>query len=241
MDALDDGGVQADDLFTRYVFPPERESEIRDRRAARDRLSALSGRASVEAPELSQDVFGPARQQIAEWQFAEALSVLAQLEEGLNAYVALRDQLGALRTAAEQAGLPYPYPIENAKTNWGFAPLLESTKDAGPAIEAYTAAKQKVNEPRSVWQRIGLIGKSPDSHLEKAVAEFASGQFTRSVEQSRAAESTLEDASGRALVNSAIGAAALLLAALSVVLLIRWGNSSDRPTAASGAQTDSSG
>jgi hypothetical protein len=241
MDALDDTGVQADDLFIRYVFPPERESEIRDRRAARDKLSALSSRTSAEAPELSQEVFGPVRQQIAEWQFPQALSILAKLEEGLNAYVVLREQLGALRTAAEQAGLPHPYPFENAKTNWGFAPFLESINDAGPAIEAYTAAKQTVSEPRSVWQRIGLIGKSPESHLDKAGAEFAAGQFTRSVEQSRAAESTLDGASGRALVNSAIATAALLLAALSVAVLIRWANSGARAAGSAGAQTDSSG
>lgn len=238
MDALDDSGAQADDLFIRYVFPPERESEIRERRASRDQLSALSARASVEAPDLSQDVFGPARQQIADWQFSQALGLLVQIEQGLNAYVVMREQLVALRTAAEQAGLPYPYPLENAKTNWAFAPFLESIKDSGPAIEAYTSAKQKVSEPRSVWARIGLIGESPESQLDKAVADFAAGQFTRSAEQSRAAESTLDDASGRALVNTAIASLALLLATMAVAVLVRWANAADRP-AAPGPQTDS--
>ena len=89
MDAVDDpGGVPADDLFIRYVFPPERESEIRDRRTARDRISALSGRAAAEAPELSQDVFTSIRERMIAWEFAPVITALAHLEEGLNAYLA---------------------------------------------------------------------------------------------------------------------------------------------------------
>jgi hypothetical protein len=68
MDAVDDaGGASADDHFLRDVFPPERESEIRDRRTARDRLSALSVRAAAEAPEIPQDVFTSSRERMVGW------------------------------------------------------------------------------------------------------------------------------------------------------------------------------
>ena len=199
MDAVDDaGGASADDLFIRYVFPPERESEIRDRQTARDRLSALSGRAAAEAPELSQDVFTSIRERMAAWEFTPVINAVAYLEEGFNAYLAIRDRLAALRSAAEQAGLPYPPSLQNATATWNFTPFLETINDATPAIEAYAAAKQDLSAPRSIWQRIGLIGAtSPESHLENAAAAFASADFSQSTEESHAAGATLADANSR--------------------------------------------
>jgi hypothetical protein len=224
MDAVDDaGGVSADDLFIRYVFPPERESEIRDRQTARDRLAALSARAAAEAPELSQEVFTSLRERMAAWEFAPVISALAYLEEGLNAYLALRDQLPALRSAAEQAGLSYPSSLQNATATWNFTPFLEKIGDATPAIEAYAVAKRDLTAPRSIWQLVGLIGAtSPESHLENAATAFASADFTGSAEESRAAGATLADANGRALVNAALGAVILILLLLSAGLLLFW-------------------
>jgi hypothetical protein len=223
MDAVDEaGGVPADDLFIRYVFPPERESEIRDRQTARDRLSALSGRAAAEAPELSQDVFISVRERMAAWEFTPVINAVAYLEEGLNAYLALRDRLPALRSAAEQAGLSYPSSLQSATATWNFTPFLEKIDDATPAIEAYAAAKQKHSEPRSLWQRIGLIGKSPESHLESASTGFASANFTQSIDESHAADAALADANSRALVNAALGAVILVLLLLSAGFLLRW-------------------
>ena len=224
MDAVDDpGGVPADDLFIRYVFPPERESEIRDRRTARDRISALSGRAAAEAPELSQDVFTSIRERMIAWEFAPVITALSHLEEGLNAYLAIRDQLPALRSAAEQAGLSYPSSLGNATATWNFTPFLEKIGDATPAIEAYAAAKQDLSMPRSIWQRLGLLGAtSPESHLESASASFASANFSQSIEESRAAGATLADANGRALVNAALGAVILTLVLFSAGFLLFW-------------------
>ena len=133
MDSVDDaGGVPADDLFIRYVFPPERESEIRDRRTARDRLAALSARAAAEAPELSQDVFPPIRERLATWEFTPVINAAAFLEEGLNAYLALRDRLPAIRTAAEQARLPYPVALEGASEDLGVLTLPDDSRQRHP-------------------------------------------------------------------------------------------------------------
>ena len=223
MDAVDDaGGASADDLFIRYVFPPERESEIRDRQTARDRLSALSTRAAAEAPELSQDVFISIRERMVAWEFTPVINAVAYLEEGFNAYLALRDRLPALRSAAEQTGLVYPSSLQNATATWAFGPLLAKMDDATPAIEAYAAAKHNLAEPRTIWQRIGLIGKSPESHLENAAAAFASADFSQSTEESHAAAATLADANDRALVNAALGTVILTLVLISAGLLLFW-------------------
>ena len=223
MDAVDDaGGVPADDLFIRYVFPPERESEIRDRRTARDRLAALSTRSTADAPELSQDVFISIRERMGAWEFTPVINALAYLEEGLNAYLAIRDRLPALRSAAEQVGLPYPGSLQNATATWAFGPLLAKMDDATPAVEAYAAAKQKLAEPRTIWQRLGLIGKSPESHLESASASFASANFSQSIDESHTADATVSDANSRALVNAALGAVILVALLLSAGFLLFW-------------------
>jgi hypothetical protein len=228
MDALDEAGVQADDLFIRYVFPPERESEVRDRRTSRDRLSALTARSATEAPELSQDVFTSVRERMAAWEFTQAVSALTYLEEGLNAYLAIRDRLSALRTAAEQSGLPYPSLFENAKTTWAFASYVETIDSAMPAIEAYTAAKQALSGSRSIRQRVGLIGQRPEARLENAAAAFAAANFTQSIAESQAADANLQEANSRALVNLAIGAIILVLITLSAGLLLHWALSQQR-------------
>ena len=223
MDALDESGTQADDLFIRYVFPPERESEIRDRRAARDRLAALSARTVAETPELAQDVFTPVRERLNAWEFAPALAALDHLEQGLNAYLQLRDQLPALRAQADQAGLPHPYAFDDALKTWAFAPVLESITDYSPAIEAYAAANAKLAESRSLRQKVGLlVGDQPESHLHAAVAHFAAGNFRASADESRAAEAALVETNSRALTNAAIGAGILLLFVVAAIVLIRW-------------------
>jgi hypothetical protein len=222
MDALDESGAHADDLFIRYVFPPERESEIRDRRTARDRASALSARAAAEAPELSQEVFNPIREQLANWEFAAVLASLDRLEQGFGAYLQLRDQIPALRAAAEQAGLPAPYAFEDALKTWAFQPFFDSLADFTPAIEAYTAAEQKLSEPRSITQQLGLIGRRPESHLEAARGNFAASNFRAAIDDSHAAEAALADANSLGLRNAGIGAAVLVLLVISAFFVLRW-------------------
>jgi hypothetical protein len=223
IDALDEAGAQADDLFIRYVFPPERESEVRDRRVARDRLAALSARSAAEAPELSQDVLSPLREQLAAWEFAPVIASLNRLEQGLSAYLQVRDQLPVLRSQADQAGLPHPYAFDDAVQTWAFAPLLESIDDYAPAVEAYTTAKARLSEPRSLRQKLGLLGGDrPESHLDAAAAHFAAANFRGSADESHAAEAALEEAHTRAVRNGAIGVAILVLLLTSAALVLRW-------------------
>ncbi len=140
IDGVDEAGVQADDLFIRYVFPPDREQEIRNRRVARDRLAALIARTAAEASELSQNVFAPVREQVAAWEFADALATLDRLDAGLNAYLQIRERLSTLNSGATEARLAYPYSLQNAVATWDFAPFLETIDTADGAIDAYLAA-----------------------------------------------------------------------------------------------------
>jgi hypothetical protein len=222
IDAVDEAGVQADDLFIRYVFPPDREQEIRDRRVARDRLAALTARTAAEAPELSQNVFAPVREQVAAWEFAGALATLDRLDAGLNAYLQLRERLSTLNSRATEAGLAYPYPLQNAVATWDFAPFLETIDAANGAIDAYLAAEQKLAAARGIWQRIRLFGRSPDAELDRAAQAFASADFTGTTDHSQAAEAQLQRAVSRALMNLLVGAGVLALILAAAALLLRW-------------------
>jgi hypothetical protein len=220
MDALDDAGAPADDLFIRYVFPPEQVPEIQSRRLARDRVNALAARAAVEAPELNQAALTPVREHIAAWEFALAISALDRVEPGYNAYLAIRDRLPAIRVSAEQAGLPYPYAFGDGLNTWAYAPFLETIDQAEPAVQAYASARARVAEPRNFWTRLGLMRKDPESHLDAAVAQFAAGNFAASAEDSRAAEAALAGANSSAVLHTAIGAIAVMLILLVVGLLL---------------------
>jgi hypothetical protein len=222
MDAIDDAGARADDLFIRYVFPPEREQEIRDRRTSRDTLAAIGARSAAEAPELSQDVLGPVRDQVANWEFAPALATLDRLNAGLTAYLQLKPQLAALSARATETGLAYPHPLQNATASWDFAPYVETIDEANAAIDAYIAAEQELSAPRSIWQQIGLLGRNPDAELERAARAFAAADFTGTIEHSGAAEAGLEKGNSRALTNLLLGAALLALVLAAGVLILRW-------------------
>lgn len=222
IDAVDEAGVQADDLFIRYVFPPDREQEIRDRRVARDRLATLTARSVAEAPELPRDVFVPVREQVVAWEFAGALATLDRLEQGLNAYLQLRERLSTLKSRATEAGLAYPYPLQNAVATWDFASFLQSTDAANGAIDAYLVAEQKLSAPRGIWQRIGLFGRGPDTELDRAAQAFASADFTGTIDHAGSAEAQMEGAGSRAWMNLLVGAGALTLVLAAAAVLLRW-------------------
>ncbi|HEV8574966.1 MAG TPA: hypothetical protein VGR43_09695, partial [Dehalococcoidia bacterium] len=232
MDALDEAGAPADDLFIRYVFPSDREQEIRDRRASRDRIAALTARSAAEAPDLPQIVFDPVRAQVANWEFAPALAALDRLEQGLIAYFQLKDRLSALNAEAESAGLAYPIPYRDAAASWAFTPILDTIDQAEAALDAYVAAKTKVSAPWTLWQQIGLVLKSPDGDLEAAALAFNAGSFDESADRSHAAGASLEGASARGSVYAAIAGAILLALVLAGVLLFRASRSDPTPAQA---------
>ena len=239
MDTLEDaGGGNNDELFLTFIFNEDARPLLTRRRESRERLAALATRAQAEAPELPTDGLKPARDAVAGWEFEKAAATLNKLESGLDAYITIRGDLAALRTAAEAAGLAYPFPLENALATWDFSPYRASIPNGQDAVGAYEAAAGTVAAPRSLWQRIGLIGKSPEAHLDDAAAAFAQAQFTSSIERSRAAEATIADAGDRASLNLLIAAAVLAALATFAAVLWSWSRRDDPALAAEDATDD---
>jgi hypothetical protein len=221
MDALDEvGASNADDLFLRYVFPEDSASNVLARRSARDRFAALGAKAAAEAPELAHSVFVRVSEDISAWEFERALAALDGLDKGLSAYLQIRDRLPGLKNAAEAAGLAYPYPLQNALQTWDFGPFVDTIDRAGPSIEAYVSAKEKVVKPRNAWQRLGLIGQKPEDELRRAEQQFAAGRFTESIERSEAAEAQLNGAGSRA--SNFVLIVGVILAVMLAGALVVW-------------------
>ncbi len=224
MDTVEDaGGGNADDLFQRFIFPPDVAADLAERRAVRDRLSALAARAAAEAPELPQDdALTPAHEDIGKWDFGAARAKLDTVEPGFESYLLMRDKIEALRAAATEAGLAFPVPFDNALRTWNVSPIADSVDAGFAAIDTYAAARGTVMAPRSLWQKIGLFGKSPRSQLSDAAGAFAWADFDGSIEKSRAAEATVDGAAGAALKHGLIAAGVLVTLVVVSALLLRW-------------------
>jgi hypothetical protein len=136
-------------------------------------------------------------------------SVLAQRRE-------VRDLLAELRRAVEDAGLPQLRRIDQYVHSWRFDEAEELMDSALDALDAYLIARDRVDAPRSVWARIGLIGKSPSGTLLDARDAFAEGNYDDAVARAHDAESLIDGAERAAAVRLAVaGGIVVAVVALS--------------------------
>ena len=219
MDALEEAsGQNLDALFLQWVFPDSFAQVLAQRREARDRLAALS--AAVAADGLDASPLEAIREEIDAWRLEEALAALDEAETGLKAYLELKGELSSLREAVEDAGLSFPRTIEEAIAGWRFAGLEGLIGDAEDALAAYTRARERVDERRGLWQRIGLLGRDPEGALDRAVDGFETGDFEGSLRNSNRAFDMIHGAGDAALVRLLIvlgGVVALAAGAAAII------------------------
>jgi hypothetical protein len=224
MDALEDaGGGSMDDLFAGWVFSSQMGHVITERRAARTTFGAVAGRLAAETPELGVGGLDRAKGLLAEWKFAEAQASLAAANGGIDAYLGVRDRLNALRASVEATGLAYPIPFEQARDTLEFATVAAQVEKAEAAVAAYPAARDRVQAPRSNWQKLGLIvGDDPDALLEESEADFAWTRFDESIEKGKQAQTVLDGAAAAGKRNAAIGAGLSVVAVIVLLVALRW-------------------
>ena len=219
MDILEDAsGQNLDQLFAGWVFPDSLAPTLVARRQARDRLATLTARAQAEG--LSSDVPDAIREDVDAWRFEEALTALDRAEIDLQTYAQMKDALSALRRDARAAGLTFPQTIDAALARWDFDAARLAVAAAGRALEAYTAARQKVDAPRNLWRRLGLLGSDPDAALERAARAFPRGEFETAIKEANAAADTVDDASHIALQRLLIFIGILVAVSLTVVVVL---------------------
>jgi hypothetical protein len=134
-----------------------------------------------------------------------------------------------LRASAEDAGLPYPAPYEEALQTWDFARYMDSLSRSSEAIEAYSSAAVTVTAPSNLWQRIGLLGKNPRAQLDLAAEAFAQADYDGTMERSEAAQATMDGASGGALRNVLIASAVLVVGGVVAAFFLRQSPPEEAP------------
>lgn len=198
LDVLEEtSGKHFDGLFAEWVFPESFKPTLQTRRVARDRLASLYLRAAEEG--LSEDVPNAIRATVEAWEFGAALTALDEAEQKLVEYDALTRVLEALTQKADGAGLSLPASITDGIARWEFTIVRRMIAEADEAIAAYVQAERRVDGPRSLWERFGLIAKDPGKHLDRAANAFAAGDFQASVDGANDAREMVNDASDTAL------------------------------------------
>ncbi|MDO8615584.1 MAG: hypothetical protein Q7T33_07595 [Dehalococcoidia bacterium] len=219
MDLLEEAaGGNLDGLFRLWVFPNSYGPALESRREARDRLQTLED--SVKDTGLSGDVLQSIREDVEAWRFGVALPALDRAEAGLATFDELVARLAKLRSDAEAAALTLPGDIDRALARWDFAGAGDMLARAEEAAQAYAAARRRVDEPRNIWERFGLLGSDPDGDLRAAAASFARGDYDTAIRQADAAAHAVGDAPDAALRRLLIvaGIFAVLAAAIGVAV-----------------------
>jgi hypothetical protein len=225
MDLLEDvGGINPDGLFEVWVFPDSYDALVVERREARDLYDEVTSHLADEG--LPEERLAGARDMILDWHFAEALTALDAIEADLGMYFELRDDLAALRLDADALGLTVPEDIAATIGRWEFDAANGMLDAARRALRAYGLALEKVDEPRNLWQRFGLIGDDPDDELDSSRDDFESGRFDRAHEHAQSAVNMVDGASAAAarrllVVVGVLAAVGIALAVAYWVALVR--------------------
>lgn len=220
MDVLEDvSGRNNDGLFLEWVFPDSLDPLLADRREARDRLTNLIARVQEEG--LTEDVPARIEGKVKAWQFDEAFEALDKAEAGLDTYDRLKGELEQLRNDVSAAGLVLSDDIDRRIADWDFEGARALVQQAAEAVSAYNLARAKVAEPRSLWERFGLLGSDPEGSVERAAAAFNDGEYQAAIEHAKQAIDTVDGASATAVRRILILAGVLALFAL-VILVAVW-------------------
>lgn len=143
--------------------------------------------------------------QFLEWVFLPGTASI--LEERRPA----RERLEELHDAFDQAGISLPFRIDRLVQSWKFGPAQDAMDEADEALAAYGEAVERLDQPRSVFQRIGLLNKDPDALLVEAVSDFERGDLDGAAGGAREAQGMVDEA-GRVGLYRLLAGAAMLLA-----------------------------
>ncbi len=215
MDVLEDvSGRDVDSLFLVWVFSESSRPLVEERREARDRFAEIESRLIDEG--VSEESLDAAWEAILDWRFAGARSEMDAVEANIGRALELQDELRGLKDDADALGLAVPESIAAAISSWDFDGADDLIESAREAMGAYGVARERLDEPRNLWQRFGLLGDDPEGELAKARDAFEEGRFGRSQDRSAAAIDIVDDASRSAMLRLLVVAG--IFSALAVAI-----------------------
>jgi hypothetical protein len=210
LETVDDGDDLAEQ-FGERVFAADDVDLLPARAEARSAFEDLvAGSGGWGAPDQ-------VRVAMEAWSFDDARDQMADAASWLEA----RD---VLLREMEAVGLSAPDRLQQAYRSFGGGPEAQAELDAERAVvETYAATSVDVNGPRSLFERVGLVGgPDPAEQLALASGRFAEGDLRGAVEAVGEAQRILTAAeSGGMLRLASAVVVALILVALAVLLFRR--------------------
>jgi hypothetical protein len=203
-------GVDLATRFAELVLSPEDVQLLPDRaeaRAALADLTAAAGDWGVPQPILTA---------MRSWSFGDVGPSL----DAARDWIEQRDRLVA---EMEAVGLAAPSRLREAyRTHGGREEAVAELEREQVVVAAYGAALDGVNAPRSLLERLGLLGgESPDASLRLANTLFADGDLSGAAAAIRDADALAANAEMSGGLRIASAVAAVLLAVALIVILLR--------------------
>lgn len=208
LQAVSDGDVLP--VFAGMVFDEGTAALLEERDAARtayDGLVEMAG--GWGAPD-------PVRRAMTAWTFEDATTQISAAE----AWLTDRD---ALLAAIDDAGLSAPARLrERYLTDGGGAGARTELDAEAAVVDGYREVLDRNAEPRSIFERVGLLGSSdPGAVLADAAAMFAEGELRGAADAIDLARARLAAAGVDGIVRLASAAILVILALLLAVWLVR--------------------
>jgi hypothetical protein len=198
-------------LFADRVFTEDDVALLAPRAEARAEFDELLAAAEPwGAPD-------PVRGAMRAWTFDEARDLMAET----RAWLRERDELLGVM---EAAGLAAPERLHQAYRSFGGGPEAHEELDAERAVvDAYDAAVDDVNGPRSFLARVGLVaGADPAQRLTVANGRFADGDLRGAIEAINEAQAIVRSAETGGLIRIlSVLLVVVILGALAVMLMRR--------------------
>jgi len=182
-------GVDVADRFEAEVFTEGDAGRLPDREAARTAFAALV---------VAADGWGapdPIRAAMTDWSFPDATALIGAAES----WLAGRD---ALLVDIEHVGLSRPERLPQVFRSYGGgAEAIDELAAERTVVDAYAAAADRVNTPRSLLARLGLVGGAdPSVQLGLAHGRFADGDLPGALDSIGQAVRVLDSAETTGLV-----------------------------------------
>jgi hypothetical protein len=159
----------------------------------------------------------PVRAAMTDWAFADATTLIDASEAWL-------DDRNALLADIERVGLSRPERLPQVFRSYGGgAEAIDELAAERSVVDAYAAAADRVNAPRSLLARLGLVGGAdPSAQLGLAHGRFADGDLPGAIESVDQAVRVLDAAETTGLVRVvSLGLVVIGLAAVAVTVFRR--------------------
>ena len=173
-------------------------------------------RGAYDALVAASDGWGapdPVRAAMTDWRFDEAQAQMAVASD----WIERRDDLLA---AMEDAGLSAPDRLQlSYRAYGGGQEAIDELEAETAVVDAYVAAAERVNQPRTLFERLGLIGSSdPGAEMALAQGRFTDGDLPGALDAVAEAQQIVAAAATGGVVR--IISLVLVVAALAAVALI---------------------